>query len=94
MSPRRREDIALMARIHEIHQRSHQAYGAPMVHAELADDHGIRVDRKRVARLMREGRLRGVTQKRFVTTTVRAEVSATIVDLVKRQFKAEGPDRL
>lgn len=65
-----------------------------MIHAELADDHGIRVGCKRVARLMREAGLRGVTPKRFVTTTVRAEAAPTVVDLVDRQFKAEGPDRL
>jgi putative transposase len=86
--------MALMAPIHEIHRRSREAYGAPMIHAELPEEHGIRVGCKRVARLMREARLRGVTQKRFVTTTVRAEASATVVDLVVRQFKAEGPDRL
>src|SRR5690606_35708656 len=94
LSNRAREDIALSARIHEIHRRSREAYGAPMIHAELADDHGIRVGCKRVARLMRAAGLRGVAPKRFITTTVRAETAATVVDLVERQFKAEGPDRL
>jgi len=30
-------------------------YGSPNIHAELANDHGIRVGRKRVARLMQAG---------------------------------------
>ena len=36
------------------------AYGAPNIHAELADEHGLRVGCKRVARLMRAAGLRGV----------------------------------
>jgi len=41
MSARARADIGLTARIHEIHRRSRETYGSPMIHAELADDHGI-----------------------------------------------------
>ena len=59
MCMRARADIALTARIHEIHRRSRETYGSPMIHAELADDYGIRVGRKRVARLMRVAGLRG-----------------------------------
>ena len=69
MSARARVDIGLTAKIHEIHRRSRGAYGAPNIHAELADEHGIRVGCKRVARLMRAAGLRGVMPQRFVTTT-------------------------
>ena len=86
--------LALTAKIHEIHRRSRGAYGAPNIHAELADEHGIRVGCKRVARLMRAAGLRGVMPQRFVTTTVRADAEPLSDDLVKRQFKADGPDQL
>ena len=33
---------------------SRETYGAPRIQAELADDYGLRVSQKRVARLMRE----------------------------------------
>jgi transposase-like protein len=49
MSARARVDIGLTARIHDIHRRSNGIYGAPNVHAELADDYGIHVGCKRVA---------------------------------------------
>jgi putative transposase len=39
LSARARGDIGLTAKIHVIHRRSRGAYGAPMIHAELADDH-------------------------------------------------------
>ncbi|MGH8579994.1 MAG: IS3 family transposase [Gammaproteobacteria bacterium] len=50
MSACAREDIELTARIDGIHRRSRGAYGAP---SKLADEHGIHVSCKRVARLMR-----------------------------------------
>jgi putative transposase len=53
MSARARSDIALTARIHAIHRQSKGCYGAPNIHVELREEHGIRVGCKRVARLMR-----------------------------------------
>lgn len=53
MCTRRRWDLELTGNICSTHRRSRETYGAPNIHAELADDHGIRVGRKRVARLMR-----------------------------------------
>ena|GEM_PF-2654006 len=57
-SKRALQDLALTAKIHSIHRRSGGAYGAPSIHAELADDHAIRVGCKRVARLMRAAGLK------------------------------------
>jgi hypothetical protein len=42
------DDIALSARIHEIHRRSRETYGWPMSHAELADDYGIQLNERTV----------------------------------------------
>lgn len=94
MSPRARGDIELTGHIHRIHRRSKGRYGAPMIHAELAEDHGVRVGCKRVARLMRIAGLKGVYPKRFVITTTPGISAVASKDLVARQFRAEGPDRL
>ena len=94
MSARAREDIGLTAKIHAIHRRSRGAYGAPMIHAELADEHGVHVGRKRVARLMRSAALRGVHPARFVRTRQADPTAEHATDLVERQFVAPGPDRL
>ena len=93
-SKRALEDIGLTAKIHAIHRRSGEAYGAPSIHAELADDHGIRVGKKRVARLMRTAGIKGLAPVKFVTTTVADPVADRALDKVDRQFSAEGPDRL
>jgi putative transposase len=94
MSKRALEDIALTAKIHAIHRRSGEAYGAPSIHAELADDHGIRVGKKRVARLMRAAGIKGLQPVKFVTTTVAGPIADRALDKVDRQFSADGPDRL
>ena len=94
MSARRRTDIGILARIHAIHRKSKGCYGSPPIHAELRDEHGVRVGCKRVARLMREAGLRGVVPKAFVCTTQSdANVDAR-TDLVNRRFRASAPDQL
>ena len=52
-SARTQADEKLSQRIHEIHEKSKGTYGAPRIHAELADIDELHVGRKRVARLMR-----------------------------------------
>lgn len=88
------EDAHLVNLIRDVHADSRRTYGAPRVHAELADDHGIRCGRKRVARLMRDEGLEGVHRRRKHRTTRRREGVAPAPDLVERDFSASGPDRL
>jgi len=92
-SERARGDEVLMARIRAIHARSRETYGAPRVHAELAAG-GVRVGLKRVARLMRRAKLRGVSRRKGVRTTIRQPEARPAPDLVQRNFAARGPDRL
>ena len=94
MCARQRRDLELTGKIGAIHRRSRETYGAPSIHAELADDHGIRVGRKRVARLMRENSLRGATLRKYVVTTQSDPAAAKPIDLVERRFFADGPDQL
>ena len=86
-------DMALTERIRDIHDRSRGTYGAPRVWAELRAQ-GIRVGRKRVARLMRAAGIRGVTRRRRVGTTRREAGARGAPDLVNRDFTATGPDQL
>ena len=66
----------------------------PRVRAELMDQ-GLAVSRQRVARLMRAAHIRGVSRRRaFVVTTRRDKDKQSAPDLVKREFKADGPNQL
>ena len=53
----------------------------------------MRVGRKRVARLMSQTGLAGVSRRKFVVTTVKSD-SRQAPDLVERDFTAAVPDRL
>ncbi len=61
---RRIVDAAYTAVIKRIHTESRSTYGMPRIHAELADDSNIRCGRKRVACLMRDVGIVGVTAER------------------------------
>ena len=91
-SRRAETDDTLTAEIRAAHGASHGIYGAPRIHAELAAK-GTYIGRKRVARLMTQAGLAGVSRRRFVTTTVK-DGGRQAPDLVERNFTAEAPDRL
>jgi putative transposase len=95
LSPRELEDRRLMDLIRRIHQGSRETYGVPRIHAELEDEHGVRVAPKRVAKLMRRLGIQGVSRrgKRPVTTTPK-QPAPSVDDLVRRQFRAPAPNRL
>lgn len=90
-STRDLEDAYLANTIVDIHVMSRCSYGAPRVHAELSLGMGIRVGRKRVARLLRVTGRCGISHRH----KRRHEPAAAVHDdLVQRRFLAEEPNRL
>jgi transposase InsO family protein len=88
-TPRRRVDAELTERITAVHAVSKGTYGAPRVHADLADA-GLRHGRKRVARLMRAAGLAGKSPRRWRTTTIADPAAGTRPDLVGREFAVDA----
>ena len=90
-SLREQEDDELQERIEAIHRASGETYGAPRIHAELRLEHGIRVSRKRVARLMRRAGLQGEhRRRRGRSKAMRASLEARVApDRVQRGFDVE-----
>jgi putative transposase len=88
-----KRDTALQGQIRESHEKSDGTYGRPRVHEDLKAA-GERVGPKRVARLMREAGIEGVSRRRKVITTRRNGEERPAPDLVDRNFTAEGPDQL
>ena len=70
-SDRALTDAWLTEKIKQIHAASRGVYGAPRIHAELRLEHGIRVGRKRVARLMKAAGISGVRPRKRWKTTIR-----------------------
>lgn len=88
-------DEKLKALIKDIHQLSHGIYGAPRIHAELAMSHRIFVSRKRVARLMRQMDIFGVSRRRRAGRLLKAQPETPAApDLVKRNFSRQAPNQL
>jgi putative transposase len=92
-SKREQADEMLTQQIKKIHQKSKGTYGAPRIHAELAEQ-GLHVGRKRVARLMRAADLQGVSRRKAPRTTQRRPEAQPAPDLVQRDFTASHPNEL
>lgn len=87
-------NTVMTERIRQIHQDSYESYGMPRVRAELIEQ-GVCISRQRVARLMREAGIHGISKRRgFTVTTQRDKRQAPASDLVNRRFHATGPNQL
>ena len=73
---------------------SDSTYGRIRIVKELADL-AIKVNHKRVGRLMRLAQIKGVSRRRsYVVTTTRDKRERPAPDLVQRQFRATGINQL
>jgi transposase InsO family protein len=88
-SARAAGDTQLLEQITAVHEKSKGRYGAPRVHAELRRA-GHRHGRKRIARLMRDARLRGRAPRRWRKTTIPDPAAAARADLVRRDFSVDA----
>ena len=78
----------LTERIREVYVASDETHGMPRIRAELLDT-GVVASRKRIARLMRQAKLRGVSRRRgYCVTTERDVRQRPAPDLVNRTFEA------
>lgn len=93
-SQRALADEVLTEQIRAAYNANRKLYGAPRVHAELADA-GVRVGRKRIARLMRDAQIVGChRRKRSFSLTQQDPKGDVAPDLVDRQFVATKPNQL
>ncbi|GGJ65934.1 hypothetical protein GCM10010121_090810 [Streptomyces brasiliensis] len=83
-------DEALAHEITVIHLASRGTYGVPRVHAELRRL-GRCVNRKRVARLMREHGIQGAHRRRRRSLTRPDKRARPALDLIGRDFHADIP---
>jgi putative transposase len=100
-SARAKRDRQLRVLVHASFAASKGRYGSPRIHRDLLEGKE-RVSRKRVIRLMQEGRLKARVRKRFTCTTMSDHdqpVAANLLDqpvaanLLDRQFTADAPNQ-
>lgn len=93
-SPRALADEVLTEQIRAAFKANRKVYGSPRIHTELADA-GVRVGRKRIARLMREADIVGChRRKRSYSITKQDPKAQPAPDLVDRKFVATRPNQL
>ena len=90
-SKHHQQDVLLQQHIRTAHQRSKGRYGAPRIHADLQAV-GLRVSRKRVARLMQTCGLRAKGSRRFVRTTQSDASLPVCPNLLNREFDVQQPN--
>ncbi|GAB3002443.1 IS3 family transposase [Streptomyces pseudoechinosporeus] len=87
---RQAADDLLAHEITVLHLASRKTCGVPRIHAELRRL-GRRVNRKRVARLMREHEIRGASRRKRCSLTRPDTKAKPAPDLIGRDFPAERP---
>jgi putative transposase len=87
-SRRARADEALTTRIKVIHRMSRETYGSPRVHAQLRRE-GVRIAKKRVARLMRIQNIEAKTRRRYRATTNSRHDHPIAPNVLDRRFAVE-----
>ena len=92
-SDRALSDAWLTEKIKQIHAASDGTYGSRRIHAELRLEHGVRVGRKRVERLMRAAGISGVAARKRQRTTIRLPGIRVAPDLLERDFRPTNPNQ-
>ena len=91
---KQQREARLVLQIRAAHQRGRGYYGSPRVQRALREQ-GIRVSRKRVARLMRQHDLRGrCRQRRVVRTTDSRHTLPVAPNLLERRFAPAQVEQL
>lgn len=93
LSARRLRDAVLVDRIRTVHRDNYGVYGVRKMWHALRRD-GIDIGREQTARLMRLAGVSGKGKGRSPLTTRKANVPDLRPDLVEREFKAQGPNKL
>ena len=93
VSQRAQDDKQLTELIKGFHQRSNGTYGAPRILQDLREG-GVHISKKRVARLMRQAKICGVSRRKGILTTYRSITEDKAPDLVKRDFRVYKPNKL
>ena len=84
-------DERLSARIHQVHEATHQIYGSRRIRAELAAQ-GSSCGRKRVVRLMRNLGLKARQRRHRTVTTDSQHCDPVAPNLLDRDFSALAPN--
>jgi transposase InsO family protein len=93
MSNLRRQNIEITELIKRIYESKRGRYGSPRIHFELRHD-GMKINKKRVARLMRVNGIKAVTKRKFKATTDSNHKKAIADNLVNQHFQVNEANKI
>lgn len=82
---RKKQNQELLGHIRRIHQKSRQTYGSPRITKSLNKE-GIHVSRPRVARIMRQAKIKVWNKKKFKVTTDSKHKYPVVSNALNRNF--------
>lgn len=85
----RKEEIK--KEIKEIHEESHEIYGAPKITEKLKEN-GYQISQKTVGNYMHEMGIKAHYIKPYIITTISKDFSTRLKNILKREFNPEKPD--
>lgn len=77
--------------IKEIHEGSHEIYGAPKITEKLKEN-GHKISQKTVGNYMHEMGIKAHYIKPYTITTISKDFSTRLKNILKRDFNPEKPD--
>lgn len=93
VSTRALENQRILEIIRFHHNESRGRYGLPRIQAAMRKQ-GLKVNKKRIARLMKANNIRAKTTKRFKVTTVQNSKAAASKNLLNQNFTAISENKL
>ena len=92
-SKRKQSDRQMLKKIRKVHQESRGTYGSPRITTDLREQ-GETINRKRVARLMRENGLVGSPEPKWRVTTESNHGMPVAPNILGRDFTVDAPDQV
>lgn len=78
-------------KIKEIHEESHEIYGAPKI-TRILKEQGISISERTVGKYMQEAGIRAHYVKPYIKTTIHSNFSKELKNILKRDFQPEKPN--
>lgn len=82
---------AMQKEIKQIHDESHQIYGAPKIHRKLRDK-GFCISERTVTRYMKEMGIRACYTKPYTVTTISEDFSMKLKNILQEEFNQNAPN--
>lgn len=90
---REKEDSVLLMEIKEIHRNSRGLYGSPRIYQDLRR-RGLKINKKRVVRIMQTNGIRAKTKKKYKVTTNSNHSYPVAKNLIGQDFRTTGSNKI